>query len=142
MRRPYLPFPADETGLSAVEFALVLPLLAMLLCGVIEYGWVMKTRLALHHAVSEGARAAVCFSTPTEREAAARAQITAALAGLTHAGLAAGLDSCVTVSELAAAANLPDRFSLSVHDWPYTPLIGFIPTPSCLSADAVMALPE
>lgn len=46
----------DERGASAVEFALVLPLLLMLLFGIISTGRVYSDHLAATNAVREGAR--------------------------------------------------------------------------------------
>lgn len=47
---------AGETGAAAVEFALVLPLLAMLLLGVVTVGLAYSNHLAITNAVREGAR--------------------------------------------------------------------------------------
>jgi Flp pilus assembly pilin Flp len=54
----------DERGASAVEFALVLPLLLMLLFGIISTGRVYSDHLSATNAVREGARygAAADFS--------------------------------------------------------------------------------
>ncbi|MGN6575622.1 MAG: TadE/TadG family type IV pilus assembly protein [Nocardioides sp.] len=45
-----------ERGAVAVEFALVLPILVMLLFGIIEFGFVLAQKAALSSAVREGAR--------------------------------------------------------------------------------------
>lgn len=47
-----------ERGAAAVEFALVVPLLVMLLLGIISYGYMLSFRQALSQAAAEGARAA------------------------------------------------------------------------------------
>jgi Flp pilus assembly protein TadG len=54
-----------------VEFALVLPILVMLLVGIIEFGSAYNTQLALQASAREGARAALRRS-PAEVESAAR----------------------------------------------------------------------
>jgi len=48
---------AGERGAAAVEFALVLPILALLLFGIIEFGRGYNAKVTLTHAVREGARA-------------------------------------------------------------------------------------
>ncbi len=44
----------DERGAALVEFAIMLPILIVLLFGVIDYGRLLYTRIALHEAVQEG----------------------------------------------------------------------------------------
>lgn len=46
----------NERGASAVEFALVVPILAMLLIGIVTVAIVYNNKLALANAVREGAR--------------------------------------------------------------------------------------
>lgn len=46
----------DRTGASAVEFALVLPLLAVLLFGIIEFGVALNNKIALTDGVRVAAR--------------------------------------------------------------------------------------
>ncbi|MCA0172570.1 TadE family protein [Bacillus sp. RAR_GA_16] len=48
----------SEKGQSMVEFALVLPILVMLLFGIIDFGRIFHTYLAIDHASREAARAA------------------------------------------------------------------------------------
>jgi Flp pilus assembly pilin Flp len=47
-----------DNGAAAVEFALVLPLLVLLLFGIISYGVMLSFRQSLSQAAAEGARAA------------------------------------------------------------------------------------
>ena len=42
-----------------VEFALVLPILLLLLCGIIDFGWLYYNQITLNNAAREGARYAV-----------------------------------------------------------------------------------
>ena len=48
-----------EDGAAAVEFALLLPLLVLLLFGFIQFGMAFNTRIQATNAAREGARAAV-----------------------------------------------------------------------------------
>lgn len=59
-RRPFWP---DERGASAVEFALLLPVFALLLVGVIDYGGVLYKKFRLNSAVSAGANFALVNAT-------------------------------------------------------------------------------
>jgi hypothetical protein len=49
----------DEHGASAVEFALVVPLLLVLVFGIIDYGLLFSNSLALRQGIREGARQGV-----------------------------------------------------------------------------------
>ena len=48
-----------DDGAAAVEFALVVPLLAALLCGIIDYGFVFSDSVSTRNGVREGARQGV-----------------------------------------------------------------------------------
>ncbi len=53
---------ASESGAALVEFAIMMPLLLLLLFGIIEFGWVLSQNLDVRHGAREGARlAAVNF---------------------------------------------------------------------------------
>ncbi len=55
-----------ETGQSLVEFALILPLLILLLFGTIEFGRVFSSSLVLTNAAREGARLGAVGKTDTQ----------------------------------------------------------------------------
>lgn len=48
----------SESGAAALEFALVVPILLLLVMGIIEFGFMFQAQLALTHAAREGARLA------------------------------------------------------------------------------------
>jgi len=53
-----------QTGQSLVEFALTLPIVALLLFGIIQYGFIFSAMLTVRNASAVGARYAV-VGTPT-----------------------------------------------------------------------------
>ena len=55
----------SEKGQSMVEFALVLPFLIALLCGIIDFGWLYYNQITLNNAAREGARYAVIHYDPS-----------------------------------------------------------------------------
>lgn len=51
----------DQKGAAAVEFAIILPLLIMLLFGIIEFGILLYDKAMITNASREGARAGIVF---------------------------------------------------------------------------------
>ncbi|MBK5222997.1 MAG: pilus assembly protein [Acidimicrobiia bacterium] len=49
----------DDRGAALVEFALVLPILALIIFGTIEFGWAFSQNLDVRHGAREAARLAV-----------------------------------------------------------------------------------
>jgi Flp pilus assembly protein TadG len=99
---PHGPRPAHrrrrrtESGAAAVEMALVMPLLLLLVFGIIAYGYMLSFRQALSQGAAEGARAAAVSAYPssTDKEQAALDAINDALNvdayGVTCTGTASG----------------------------------------------------
>lgn len=53
----------NTDGQSLVEFALILPLLIMLILGMVEFGWILNGQITLTSAAREGARTAIIYET-------------------------------------------------------------------------------
>ena len=56
----------NERGAAAVEFALVLPILIVVLFGIVEFGRAYNAQITLTHAAREGARALAVGHTVAE----------------------------------------------------------------------------
>lgn len=56
---------SNEKGQSMAEFALILPVLLIVLCGIIDFGWLYYNQITLNNAAREGARYAVIHYDPT-----------------------------------------------------------------------------
>ena len=124
----------SESGASAVEFALLLPLLMMVLFGIIELGLVLHQQSILTNASREGARLGIVQSIP----AITNGQINAAIdTYLTGSGISPGN---VTRSIVAGGpTGTPVQVTLTL---PYTyavlpGLTGITPTIN-LTAQTVM----
>ncbi len=65
-----------ENGQSVVELALTLPLLILLICGMIEMGWLTSTRLVMDNITREGVRAGIIATSATDNTADVVARIT------------------------------------------------------------------
>lgn len=80
-----------ERGAAAVEFALILPILMLLVVGIINYGDMLSVRQSVSQAASEGARAAaVTPGSETDKKTAARSAVDGALAAQGQACRAGG----------------------------------------------------
>ena len=53
----------NQKGQAAVELALVLPILLLILCGIIEVGWLFNNQLMISNLSREGARTGIIYST-------------------------------------------------------------------------------
>jgi len=54
----------NERGVSAVELALIMPLLVIILFGIIEFGLILYNQQVITNASREGARKGILFSPP------------------------------------------------------------------------------
>ena len=54
-----------DTGQALTEFALVAPILALLLLAIFQFGYVLQTQIGLTNAVREAARRAATVTSPT-----------------------------------------------------------------------------
>lgn len=90
----------SDSGAAAVEFALVFPILILILIGIIEYGSVFNAQLMLTSAAREGARTMAV----TGSVAQARTAVIDAAIGLTPALTAA--DIVITPGSCSATTNI------------------------------------
>ena len=100
----------SDRGAAAVEFALVFPVLILVLIGIIEYGAVFNTQLMLTSAAREGARTMAV----TGNVGQARTAVIDAALGLTPALTAA--DIVITPGTCSATTNVSVTID---YDKPY-----------------------
>lgn len=111
-------------GSAAVEFALIGPILILLLAGLVVYGGWYWMAQSVQSMASEGARAAVGGLDVAEREQLAKAFIAS------EAQAGAGLDpsrAVVTVQSDIEAIRV--RVTYDVSDEPIMALAGLLPKP-------------
>lgn len=88
-----------EDGAAAVEFALILPLLILLVFGIVEFGRGYNAKVTLTHAVREGARAlAIGDGDPVAVTKNAGGMLDPALMTVTAPACTAGGDATVTAT--------------------------------------------
>lgn len=104
-----------EKGASAVEFAIVAPLLVLLVFGIIEAGWFFAQQVEVRHGAREGARTAA-VSDPA----------TSALIRQTACDRMAMSNGTASVTLTANGSDIGDTGTITVVS-NYAPLTGFIP---------------
>ena len=122
-----------QRGAAALEFALVAPVLIMLLLGIVDFGVLMNAQSVVANAVREGARTAALGGSTFQSQSA----VTSAIS---HMAGAAKTGTKVTVTCKSAAGNacsLDDATMDTggvvtvkltyVHSWISPLLLGFSP---------------
>lgn len=126
----------DEKGAAAVEFALCLPLLILILCGILEYGWYLTNQIVLANAVSAGARAGI-----KAKEWEGEDPLSFARSATRDAFWISNIPN-ITVS---INEDAPRTIEVKVASLKYSPLTGYLPAnmmiPQYVRAKAVMAFP-
>ena len=101
-----------ERGAAAVEFAILLPVLMLILFGIIEFGMIMYSREVITNASREGARSGIVQATAKPTEAQIQAVVTNYLNGT-------GIDPNVTtISVVGEGLTAPNTLTVTVT-YPY-----------------------
>jgi Flp pilus assembly protein TadG len=102
----------NERGQAATEFALVLPLLALLLFGVIQFGIVFKNYLTVTDAVRAGSRVAAVSRQYPDRVARAESTVRRAAADLPSGLTVSVSSSWAPGSDVVVTASYPYSINL------------------------------
>ena len=87
----------SEKGASAVEFAIVLPVLVLLIAGIMEFSVLFYDQAVITNASREGARAGIVFSDPPISDAEIQAVVNNYCAGhMITFGAASGATTSVS----------------------------------------------
>lgn len=109
----------NESGQSIVEAAYVIPLLILLLCGILDFGWIFANQLEVDNCSREGARFAVVNADDPD--------LTSLVTG--HVAAVAGLGGTEGISvdvDFVGSQDVSVRVTKCVHV--LTPLAGiFVP---------------
>lgn len=126
----------SESGAAAVEFALVLPILLLLLLGTVEFGRVYNAQMQLTAAARDGARVMSINSVPSQAAVDAKAA-TIASASAVHPDVAADQIS-ITISPSSTATCMPGSVATVVVTYPMQFLSGMFGTSITLTGKGVM----
>jgi Flp pilus assembly protein TadG len=103
----------NERGQTMTEFALILPLLVLLLFGVIQFGIVFHNYISITDATRAGARKAAVSRELSDPAGAARAAVRTSAPGLDQDQLAVSVSSSFERgSDVTVAASYPYSISL------------------------------
>lgn len=123
----------NRRGGAAVEFGILLPVLAALLGGTTEFGWFFSRQLAVIQAARDGALAGSLTQTTDDPAAAAEAR---AREALTQASFDPASGTITAVVSSSAAGDVVE-VSVTV---PHVPLMGLVPVPDEHTAVTTMRL--
>ena len=101
--------PKSEKGQAMVEFALVLPILLLILCGIIDFSWVLGNQLMANNAAREAARytAIHYYNSNTDNDETQAAEIVAQ-----RAPTLASPTVALSVSGGAATVNISSNVNI------------------------------
>lgn len=77
----------NEKGQSLVEMAVVLPVLLLILCGILDFGWIMGNQLVAENGCREGARLGAVVGTKTDYASLVANRVMAVTPGYSHSGM-------------------------------------------------------
>ncbi len=127
----------NERGAVAAEFALLLPVILLILFGTIEFGMIMYSREVITNASREGARAGIVQVSP---KPTAGAITTIATTYLTGTGIK---PADVTITVTGAGGVNPATLTVQAtyrYPWliPYIPTVLGLPRPLPLTGQTIM----
>ena len=129
----------QETGLAALEFALILPFLAILIMGIMDFGMLMTSRAGMVSASREGARAGILLTDPLPTESDI---ISIVQGALTDAGWDSAEVADTTVTVIGAGGTFGTDLTVQLNKnhsfFVISKLIPSIPDPYPLSASTTM----
>ncbi len=117
------PLQRRPRGSVAVEFALTLPVLLLLLVGVVDYGWYFLIQGAVQNAAKDSVRMGVVADRDEDPTALAEGVMLDVLAdaGLPCSGM------CTVDAAMTVVAGY--RLLEVTVDRPFDPIVGLVPTP-------------
>ena len=109
----------DEEGQTMAEFAIVLPILVVLLFGIVQFGILFNNYVTLTDAARAGARAAAVSRQSGDPVGAATSAVRASSADLNQGSLGVGVSSSwAPGSQVTITATYP--YSISLLGWVVT----------------------
>jgi uncharacterized membrane protein len=118
-------------GAQAVELALTLPLFAVILSGVADYGWYFRQQFQIVQVAQVGARTAASTDADDAPALAGEAALAESLA-------AYGFDAGGAAPSCELRGSAPDIEASCAVVLPFVALVGLVPVPDHLGGEVVM----
>ncbi len=103
----------SERGAVAVEFAIIAPILVLLLMGIMEYGRAYNAQVSLTNAAREGVRVMVVNNDPATARTAAKNAGVSLNPGLTDSNIAFSASNGTSACTTGAQMTVTITYSLS-----------------------------
>jgi Flp pilus assembly protein TadG len=116
----------SERGAALVEFALVVPLLVLMMCAVIDFGLAVYTLNNLTAAVREGGRFAATIPTPgpVVNDSTVRDRVYKYIVGMNNGLTATQVKNLITVTAPDATTG---NITVQITGYPYKPVTPLAP---------------
>jgi Flp pilus assembly protein TadG len=95
----------SERGAAAVEFAILLPLLLMLVLGTIEFGRAYNTQITLTNAARDGVRVMAINNDPTGARTAVRNAASSVSSTIPDSNITISPAACTTDKQVTVTIN-------------------------------------
>jgi hypothetical protein len=125
-------------GAAALEFAMMLPVVLLIISAVLDYSWYLNQATAVVNATREGARMGATVDIPLGADAEAISHTTRALESY---GIPCESSGVCTVRAAYGRVASMNALTVSVEA-PFQPLFGLVPTPEVLRGELTMALED
>ena len=123
----------SRRGGNAIEFALTAPVIAVLLAGIVDYGWLFYQQIALQNATRDSVRAGSVAPPELDPTVLAEEESKAVLTK-------AGIDPLTVNVVVTYEDAWPDERVRVSMDMKFESLIGLVPVPEVLDTTMAMRL--
>jgi Flp pilus assembly protein TadG len=127
----------DQRGTAVVEFALIAPLLFMILFGIIDFGRALNYYNQLTQLAGQGARAAAVSNNPNGT-AASSTSIQTAIKNSATGGLGNGISVCITNTPSAPKVGQAVTFRTQ-YSFTFLPFIGALVSSPTITLSATQS---
>lgn len=110
----------DDRGAQAVEFAIIAPVLVLLVCALVSLGFLYMSQITLSQAAREGARAAAICGAPTQTCIdKAKAVVMSHSPGITITAGMITVTTCPSASDTSSSARVTIQYQWNLGIPPF-----------------------